>query len=404
MLLLLVASFAVITIGWDSGNPTAARSAMQAQPSSQSSAKSAPATSPTYKLVAWSELGMHCMDGKDYSIFAVLPPYNVVHAQLIKMGEPPLPITTGVTITYEATTDTKGSVNTISSTKTNFWSYINVLFHNNNPPDVGLTGNHTQSLTPRKLSYDSKNAYWTADGIPTIPYDDQGNRNAYPMAKIVARDTNNNVLASAKIVLAVSDEMSCTRCHASNSDPYAKPASGWENDPNPAKDVKWNILKRHDQFVDAAPYLAQLSRLGYNYQKSLYQTAKSGTPILCATCHSTNALGAPGLPGVEAMTAAMHKRHGAVLNLSTGQTLDQATSSLNSCYLYHPGVQTRCERGAMYKTCATSSVIKLDLRRMRQPQLFVNVLVNAAWRGWEWPPPQRPRQNHAPRVAHETAG
>ena len=27
-----------------------------------------------YQLLAWSELGMHCMDGKDYSIFAVLPP------------------------------------------------------------------------------------------------------------------------------------------------------------------------------------------------------------------------------------------------------------------------------------------------------------------------------------------
>ena len=47
------------------------------------------AQAPKYKLVAWSELGMHCMDGKDYSVFAVLPPYNVVHAQLVKMGEPP---------------------------------------------------------------------------------------------------------------------------------------------------------------------------------------------------------------------------------------------------------------------------------------------------------------------------
>jgi hypothetical protein len=62
-----------------------------------------------YKLLAWSELGMHCIDGKDYSIFAVLPPYNIVHAQLIKMGEPPQRIATGVTITYEATADPTGS-------------------------------------------------------------------------------------------------------------------------------------------------------------------------------------------------------------------------------------------------------------------------------------------------------
>jgi hypothetical protein len=242
----LAAALAIVTFGRAAGNPPDTRAATNPQASGQANAKSTAAAAATYKVVAWSELGMHCMDGKDYSIFAVLPPYNVVHAQLIKMGEPPVPITTGVRITYEATADAKGSINTISSTKSNFWSYINVLFHNNNAPDVGLTGNRTQSLTPRKLAYDKTNAYWTADGIPTIPYDDQGNRNAYPMAKIVARDANNNVLASAKIVLAVSDEMSCTNCHASNSDSYAKPAAGWENDSNPAKDVKWNILRKHD--------------------------------------------------------------------------------------------------------------------------------------------------------------
>ena len=56
-------------------------------------------TSPGYALVAWSELGMHCMDGKDYSVFAVLPPYNTIHAQLLKRGEPPTRIIGGVTIT-----------------------------------------------------------------------------------------------------------------------------------------------------------------------------------------------------------------------------------------------------------------------------------------------------------------
>ena len=48
---------------------------------------------------------MHCIDGKDYSTFSVLPPYNVIHAQLLKKGEPPVPVTTGVTLTYQATAD-----------------------------------------------------------------------------------------------------------------------------------------------------------------------------------------------------------------------------------------------------------------------------------------------------------
>jgi len=337
-------------------NSSASGTSPQNQTNGQSAAasrltsKSTLAPLGTYKLLAWSELGMHCMDGKDYSIFAVLPPYNIVHAQLIKMGEPPQTITTGVTITYEATADTTGSINTISSTKTNFWSYIRILFLNSNPPDVGLTGSHTQDLTPRKLSYDGKNAYWTANGIPTVPYDDQGRRNPYGMAKIVARDNNGNVLASAKIVLSVSDEMTCLKCHASNSDPYAKPASGWENDKDPSKDVKLNILKKHDDRFTISQYLLKLEQMGYVYQSSLYQTAKSGTPILCASCHSTNALGLSGINGIRSMTSAMHTSHGSVLNLDTGKTLDQATSSLQSCYLCHPGLQTRCERGAMHKT------------------------------------------------------
>jgi hypothetical protein len=336
--------------GSASGNSSEDRTNGQSAAAGRSTTQSILAPAGTYKLLAWSELGMHCMDGKDYSIFAVLPPYNIVHAQLIKMGEPPQTITTGVTVIYEATADTAGSINTISSTKTNFWSYIRVLFLNSNPPDVGLTGNHTQDLTPRKLSYDSKNAYWTANGIPTVPYDDQGRRNPYGMAKIVARDGNGNILASAKIVLSVSDEMTCSKCHASNSDPYAKPASGWENDKDPLKDVKLNILKKHDDRFTISQYLLKLEQMGYVYQSSLYQTAKSGTPILCASCHSTNALGLAGISGIRSMTSAMHTLHGPVLNLDTGKTLDQATSSLQSCYLCHPGLQTRCERGAMHKT------------------------------------------------------
>jgi hypothetical protein len=31
------------------------------------------ATGGTYKLVGWNDLGMHCFDGKDYSVFGVLP-------------------------------------------------------------------------------------------------------------------------------------------------------------------------------------------------------------------------------------------------------------------------------------------------------------------------------------------
>ena len=74
------------------------------------------------------------------------------------MGEPPLQVTSGVTITYEAMTDPSGSINTISSTKTNFWSYVRTLFLTSPPPDIGMTGNSVQNLTPHPLTYDSTNA------------------------------------------------------------------------------------------------------------------------------------------------------------------------------------------------------------------------------------------------------
>jgi hypothetical protein len=309
-----------------------------------------PAASARYVLVAWSELGMHCMDGKDYSVFAVLPPYNTIHAQLLRRGEPPVAITSGVTLTYQAVADTTGSINTSSSGKTNFWNYVRTLFLNGVPPEVGLANYKTQSTAPQLMTFNSQEGFWEAVGIPTVPYDDAGRRNAYPMARLVARDSAGNVLATANIVLAVSDEMSCSTCHASNSSAAAKPASGWENDPSPAKDVKLNILKKHDERWPIAQFLSTLQSQGYTYESSLYKTAKDGTPILCAACHGSNALNAPGLPAIRPLTQDMHTLHGSVINPTTNTSLDKATSPLASCYLCHPGVQTKCQRGAMNKT------------------------------------------------------
>ena len=308
-----------------------------------------PTASATYVVTAWSELGMHCIDGKDYSVFSVLPPYNTLHAQVVKVGNPPT-VTSGVTVTYEAIADTTGSKNTSSSGKTNFWTYVKTLFLASPAPDMGLTGNPVQSATPHPMTYNPALGYWEALAIPTIPYDDAGVRNPYPMAKIVARDSSGTLLGSTTAVLAVSDEMNCTTCHGSGTNAVAQPAAGWENDPDPAKDVKFNILKKHDDRWDVTAYLPALAKNGYVYQASLYQTAKSGTPILCATCHGSNALGLAGLPGISPLTADMHTLHAPVINPATGVSLDNGATSLASCYLCHPGPQTRCQRGAMNKT------------------------------------------------------
>src|SRR5436305_14162859 len=139
LLTLLCAAMVVLPGGH---NPSMAASPRASDPAELRAP--VPASTAGYTLTAWSELGMHCMDGKDYSVFSVLPPYNVIHAQLIQKTDPPTNINTGVTITYQSTADTKGSVNSSSSTKTNFWTYVNTLFLANVPPETGLAGYKTQ--------------------------------------------------------------------------------------------------------------------------------------------------------------------------------------------------------------------------------------------------------------------
>ena len=63
------------------------------------------AASAGYKLVGWNDLGMHCFDGKDYSIFAVLPPYNTIHTHLMDPTGKLIKSGVGYTVTYQAVLD-----------------------------------------------------------------------------------------------------------------------------------------------------------------------------------------------------------------------------------------------------------------------------------------------------------
>lgn len=303
-----------------------------------------------YTLLAWNDLGMHCFDGKDFSIFSILPPYNNLNAHLIKKdGTSNKHVTTGVTITYQSL-DNLGHTNTTSIGKTNFWDYIVKLFHSQNLPDVGLTGNKTPSTTPNDLAYNSTNKWWEATGIPIVSYDDNGNKNYYPMVRVTAKDTSGTTLAIADVVLPVSDEMDCAKCHSSNSTLNdAKPSSGWVNDSDTLKDYKLNILRLHDQKYPNAVSNNQtnLTNAGYTYNNAgLETTALGGTPILCATCHKSNALATSGFGTIKSLTSALHGKHANVKDPNTNLTLNDSTNR-TSCYSCHPGGQTECLRGAM---------------------------------------------------------
>ncbi len=321
-----------------------------------------------YVLTAWSELGMHCMDGKDYSVASVLPPYNTLYAKLLTKGSQPTPVTSGVTVTYLAMKDASGSINTTSygtstiAQKTNFWTYVRTLFLGQPAPDVGLHNYAVQSLTPQAMTYDSTKGLWKAEGIPTAPYDDTGASKPYPMVQIVAKNSSGQTIATATAVLNVSDEMTCSACHSpANNNTAAMPAGGWvSTGSTTAQTVKYNILKKHDDRWSTSITAAMLSELqtkGYTYQSSLYQTAASGTPVLCASCHLSNALNAAGMntgvSGANPLTQDMHTLHAS--QTYNGTTLDNATSPNGSCYLCHPGLNTKCVRGAMSGTTAAGS-------------------------------------------------
>jgi hypothetical protein len=306
-------------------------------------------TNGTYTLLAWNDLGMHCFDGSDFSVFSILPPYNNLNAHLIKKeGTSNKHITSGVSVTYEALTY-DGHTNTKSSTKTNFWDYLVSLFPGaTSVSDTGLTGNKTPSIIPHAMNYNNSHNWFEASGIPIMNRDDNGATNYYPMVRVVAKDTTGDILATADVVLPVSDEMDCKKCHASTvASSDAKPISGWENDADALKDYKYNILKLHDEknLINATD-LAAVNAKGYNYQSSLYETAKAGTPILCASCHGSNALGTTSVGNAKSLTSSIHSRHATVIDPSSGLSLD-SSSNRDSCYSCHPGAATECLRGAM---------------------------------------------------------
>lgn len=313
-------------------------------------------TKGTYTLLAWNDLGMHCFDGSDFSVFSILPPYNNLNAHLIKKeGTSNKHITSGVSVTYEALTY-EGHTNTQSVTKTNFWDYLVSLFPGaTSVSDTGLTGNKTPSTIPHAMSYNSAHNWFEASGIPIMNRDDNNVTNYYPMVRVVAKNTIGSVLATADVVLPVSDEMDCKKCHASTvASSDAKPISGWENNTDPLKDYKYNILKLHDEknLINATD-LAAVNAKGYNYQSSLYDTAKSGTPILCASCHSSNALSTTSVGNAKSLTSSIHSRHANVLDPNNGLSLD-SSSNRDSCYSCHPGAATECLRGAMGSAKDTS--------------------------------------------------
>ncbi|MBU5635303.1 IPT/TIG domain-containing protein [Geomonas sp. Red69] len=328
-------------------------------------------------ILGWNNLGMHCMDS-DYSVFSILPPYNTIEAQLL-VGGKLMQSGSGYTVSYEAVADPDGSINSTSIGKGNWGQFANALYGlpASASADNGLAGWSMPGLAnvPQRMRFETYNApasgvstpvnWFRAEGIPITPIDDKGNKNSYPLMRLVARDAGNTVIAKSDIVLPVSDEMDCSVCHSSGTMAAAQPASGWVFAPTKDRDYRLNIIRLHDeqQFgQNGALYRDALAAKGLD-AGGLYATVAAGRPILCAACHASEALGTASFTSsngsVPPLTSSMHTKHAAVKDPVLNVTLDDATNR-NACYRCHPGSATRCLRGAMGSAIATDGSMAMQ--------------------------------------------
>jgi hypothetical protein len=316
----------------------------------------------THQVLAFNDLGMHCAD-LDYSTFVILPPYNVIHSQVIERADRPRILdSTQVKVSYRGIEDAAGSINTTSQnqagaiTKSNFWdtnpdtgnSYVFDLFGLNPPPDEGLAFEQAMPgiLDPYAANdpqpfnhYDADKQWFAADGVPILPIDDAGQLNAYPLMRVSATLPSGENVASLDVVLPVASEADCQNCHAlgeigaADANPNYKFADD-PNDPNSVlQAAKHNILVLHD---------------AKNNTRLLNATA-----VLCANCHYSAALDLAGTGpagpqlGKPKMSEVMHEHHGNLVD-NTGAPLFPSDGTLEeSCYQCHPGKVTKCLRGAM---------------------------------------------------------
>ncbi len=249
-----------------------------------------PAANMTYVVLAWNDLGMHCLN-PTYDKAVILPPYNTVWAQVIKRGDPPQIVTTGVTVQYAIRS------NTYSYSKRSygqFWDNSQALFGIALAHDTGLNledPNIHNGLSGTMLL---KGDHFQVNGMPVVPVDDSSNWSPFQVADITVRDSGGAVIAQTRATVPTSDEINCARCHGA--------------------DALLDVLQKHDS--------AESTSLEAN------------RPVLCAQCHGSPALG-QHLPG------------------SSGKYLSQAIHGFHAtknatCYDCHPGATTKCSRSTAH--------------------------------------------------------
>ncbi len=257
-----------------------------------------------YILLAWSILGEKCITDAD-RWFSFLYPGSTFQAILIKRGKKPEIISEGIEIHYEVQ---KGYEN--PSKHVDFWKFVESLKGKKLPKDTGISGKGLRGI----FDYDKDKNIFTAEGIPVLPYRDDGIFNPYPLFEVKAIEKNTGkVLQNTKFVAAVSTELRCFLCHG------GKPR--WNGISGISDETAINILKIHDR----------------NHGTKLLESALKGKPLMCQKCHEDFIVKSDGIKGHNSFSASMHGWHANYIPWKDEK----------SCNLCHPNDSmgnTRCNR------------------------------------------------------------
>ena len=258
-----------------------------------------------YVLLAWNNLGMHCISDC-YAEWVLLPPANDIFAQLVRRGEAPEVVTEGVKLTYSVEPGFENP-----AAVCDFWKHSKSLFGAQPPDNIGLAGNGLQGEL--KLHEDHK--WFEAALIPVKPYPEGGGYNPYPVFTVQAHDAaTGKLLAETKTVAPTATEMGCKNCHGG---PWLV-----DNLAGISPETGRDVLKSHDRLSNTA----------------LVAAAQGSAPRLCQSCHPDPVLGAKGQPELLNLPAAIHGFHA---NFLSGR----GSEACAYCHPNRPDGPTRCLRG-----------------------------------------------------------
>ncbi len=258
-----------------------------------------------YVLLAWNNLGMHCISDSD-PFWILLPPANDLYAQLVKRGDSPEIITEGVEISYQVQEGFE-----YPEKQVQFWNYADKLLGANLAPGVGVGGLKVSGL----MNLEEDHAAFTAPFIPVVPYPEDGSFNPFPIFTITAKDKETGeILMTTKTVAPTSTEMGCKNCHG----------GGWRvaSVAGFTDETSLDVLAAHDK----------------NSGTNLVERATNGEPMLCQSCHADPVLGTKGDPELLNFPAAIHGWHANFLTDREGM------DACVACHPSRPDGPTQCFR------------------------------------------------------------